>query len=95
MNSSTMSRVGVPAPVHRPDGTPAKWQLAALSFAGLYPLVTLASWAATAWLPWLSLPARTLVMVAVVVPTMTYVVTPALQRLANPWLHCARHAARP
>ncbi|MEU8632609.1 hypothetical protein AB0C38_10600 [Amycolatopsis sp. NPDC048633] len=95
MTTSTTSGARISAHVHHPDDKPAKWQLAVLSFIGLYPLVMLASWVSSAWLPQLMLPERTLLVIALVVPTMTYLVNPLLHRLAHPWLHRARHAARP
>jgi len=87
-------RTSIPSP-DQPGSKPARWQLAVLSFIGLYPLVMLSSLAISAWVPWLTLPERTLLVVAAVVPTMTYLVNPLLHRVAHPWLHRGRHAARP
>jgi antibiotic biosynthesis monooxygenase (ABM) superfamily enzyme len=66
---------------------PAKWKLAVLACVGLYPTVTLASWAAAQTVPHWVLPARTLVVIVMVVPTMTYAVTPALHRRLGGWLN--------
>lgn len=88
MNTST------PNP-DEPSSKPARWRLAVLSFIGLYPLVMLSSLATSAWVPWLTMPERTLLVVAAVVPTMTYLVHPLLHRLAHPWLHRGRRAVRP
>ncbi|WP_405139139.1 hypothetical protein [Nocardia sp. NBC_01388] len=72
--------------ITQPAG-PAKWKLAVSAFAGLYPLVTLASWAVARTVPQWALPARTLLVIVLVVPIMTYLVTPTMHRHAGRWLH--------
>ncbi|WP_225725424.1 MULTISPECIES: hypothetical protein [unclassified Nocardia] len=76
---------------------PVKWKLALVGFAGLYPVVTLVSMLVGMIVPDWIVPARTLLVVLVVVPIMTYLVTPAVHRRVGGWLHrtAGAKAARP
>lgn len=65
---------------------PPRYKLAVLTWIGVYPIITLlltilgpvtATW---------PLPLRTLVLTAVMVPTLTWVVIPALTRFFRAWL---------
>ncbi|MVU77384.1 hypothetical protein GPX89_09005 [Nocardia sp. ET3-3] len=74
-------------PISPPPAAPAKWKLAVLAFVGLYPLVLLASWSVAHLLPSWPLPVRTALVIALVVPTMTWLVTPTVHRRTRHWLH--------
>lgn len=75
---------------------PPRWKASVLAFVGLYPLVTGASVLAASLATGLPVALRTVVVIAVVVPTMSYLVTPALHRIARGWLHpeCIRGPRR-
>jgi hypothetical protein len=65
---------------------PPRWKTAILTWLGIYPTITTAMlllWPVIAPLP---IPLKTLCVTLVVVPTMVYVVMPAMQRWFRPWL---------
>ena len=66
----------VPAPgIHR---------AALLTWAGVYPVLTLIAWALAPVIGNASVPLRTLVMSAIMVPVMVYAVMPAMARFNTP-----------
>ncbi len=65
---------------------PSRHRMAALSWLGIWPLVSLALWGLAPGLAGLPFLARTALTSAVVVVLMTYLVMPRLARLAAPWL---------
>ena len=66
----------IPAPgVHR---------AALLTWVGVYPVLTLIAWALAPVIGGASLPLRTLVMSAIMVPVMVYLVMPAMARFNTP-----------
>lgn len=70
----------------RAPAQPPRYKLALLTWIGVYPIITLllaALGPATAAWP---LPLRTLLLTAVMVPTLTWLVVPALTRFFRAWL---------
>ena len=65
---------------------PPRWKLAALSWFGVFPVVTTMLAVAGPWLDPLPLIGRTFALTAVVVPAMGFVVMPALTRAFRSWL---------
>ena len=65
---------------------PPRWKLAALSWFGVFPVVTAMLAVAGPWLDRLPLVARTFALTAAVVPAMVFVVMPALTRTFRSWL---------
>jgi antibiotic biosynthesis monooxygenase (ABM) superfamily enzyme len=71
--------------VYQPVGPP-RWKLAALSWFGIFPVVTAMLALAEPWLDQLPLVARTFALTAVLVPAMAFVVMPPLTWAFRPWL---------
>lgn len=66
---------------------PPRYKMAVLTWIALYPTITLFSWLLTQLSSFdLSLPLRTLVLTALLVPAMVYLLVPSLTRLLKPWL---------
>jgi antibiotic biosynthesis monooxygenase (ABM) superfamily enzyme len=72
--------------IRAPAAPPPRYKLALLTWIGVYPVITLllaVLGPATATWP---LPLRTLLLTAVMVPTLTWLVIPTLTRLFRGWL---------
>jgi antibiotic biosynthesis monooxygenase (ABM) superfamily enzyme len=68
--------------------TPPRHRVAVVSWLAIYPTITLTLSGLEAFgINDLALPLRTLAISAIVVPTVVFVVTPALTRLLGDWLH--------
>ncbi|WP_216329284.1 hypothetical protein [Deinococcus aestuarii] len=65
---------------------PPRDKLALLNWLAIYPLITLLLWVARPHLGTLALPLQTLLLTAVLVPTMTFVVMPRLTWIFRGWL---------
>ena len=65
---------------------PARWRMACVTWAGIWPLVSLALWLVAPLLAPVPFLGRTAAITALVVLAMTYVVGPRISRLATPWL---------
>ena len=65
---------------------PPRWKLAALTWFGVFPVVTAMLALAGPWLDRLPLVVRTFAITAVLVPAMVFVVMPALSRAFRSWL---------
>ncbi|MFJ9415339.1 hypothetical protein ACIRPT_14390 [Streptomyces sp. NPDC101227] len=78
-----------------PPGRPPRWKQTILTFVGIYPMLTLFQLIFGKQLATLSLPLRVLIIVAVVAPLATYVVFPALTKLAGPLMRPAAPRSRP
>lgn len=68
--------------------TPPRWKQAIAIWIGMFPLNVVAAWLALQ-LPWwegLWVPARSLLLVTVLVPIMTFVVMPTVTRVLHHWL---------
>ena len=65
---------------------PARWKMALLTLVAIYPLVLLFNVALGPALQELALPLRVALMSGMLVPTMTWVVMPALTRSFARWL---------
>jgi antibiotic biosynthesis monooxygenase (ABM) superfamily enzyme len=65
---------------------PPRWKVAALTWFGVFPVVTAMLTLAGPWLDRLPLVARTFAITAVLVPAMVFVVMPALTRAFRSWL---------
>jgi antibiotic biosynthesis monooxygenase (ABM) superfamily enzyme len=69
------------------DGAPpSRHRMAAVTWLGIWPLVSLALWQLAPHLGALPFLARTAITSGAVVLAMTYLVMPRLARLADPWL---------
>ena len=66
---------------------PSRHRMAFVTWAAIYPLITLILALLGPWLLTLPLPLRTLVLTAVLVPAMTYLVMPWVTRRLRPWLY--------
>lgn len=66
---------------------PPKHKMAILTWLALYPITTLLLLAIGSAVDGLPLPARTLIVTAVMVPLMTYAVMPVVTRLFARWLY--------
>jgi antibiotic biosynthesis monooxygenase (ABM) superfamily enzyme len=66
---------------------PPKYKMAFLVWLGVFSLVTLLSYLIGPRIEGLPLVARTFLLTAIVVPTLTYLVLPLLTRLFSPWLY--------
>jgi uncharacterized protein len=76
----------------RADGPP-RHRVAVVTWLGIYPTITLVlATVESLGLRSLALPLRTLAVTLVVVPTMVFVVAPALTRLFAGWLRADRSA---
>lgn len=89
------ARTLVAAETRRADVPPDRVSLAALTWLGIFPLATTVSAATGILMPSAPLLARTLVLTAIVAPSMTFVVMPTLNQLFAGWLEppaagCAR-----
>jgi uncharacterized protein len=79
----TDSRIQAPA---SPVPPPPRYKLAVVTWIGVYPIITMllaVIGPATATWP---LPLRTLLLTALMVPTMTWLVIPWMTRLFRGWL---------
>ncbi|MDT0460646.1 hypothetical protein RM550_33810 [Streptomyces sp. DSM 41527] len=82
-------------PAHpAPPGRPPRWKQSILTFVGIYPMLTVFQLIWGKDLATLSLPVRALITVAVIAPLATYVVFPALTRLAGPLMKPAAPRSR-
>lgn len=69
------------------QATPRRYKQGVLTWLAIYPTITLALWLfEPLGLLGLPLPLRTLVLTGVLVPTMVFVLMPALTRLFGRWL---------
>ncbi|MFF8788906.1 hypothetical protein [Streptomyces sp. NPDC015125] len=78
-----------------PPGRPPRWKQTILTFVGIYPMLTVFQLIWGKDLAALPLPIRVLITVAVVAPLATYVVFPALTKLAGPLMRPAAPRSRP
>ncbi|MGW1198640.1 hypothetical protein ACWD4B_22800 [Streptomyces sp. NPDC002536] len=78
-----------------PPGRPPRWKQTILTFVGIYPMLTIFQLAFGKYLAALALPVRVLIIVAVIAPLATYVVFPALTRLAGPLMKPAAPRSGP
>ena len=66
---------------------PKKWKMAVLIWLAIYPLITLIFLALGKYLILINpLPLRTLIITLIAVPTMVFVLIPALQKILHSWL---------
>jgi antibiotic biosynthesis monooxygenase (ABM) superfamily enzyme len=65
---------------------PPRWKFAILVWLAIYPALTLLLWIVGPEIRSWPLPLRTLALTVVLVPSMVYVLLPALQRLLGWWL---------
>jgi uncharacterized protein len=75
-----------------PRPGPPRYKLALITWLGAYGVITLILEVLGPAIAGWPLPARTLLISALMVPTLTWVIVPALARLFRPWLV---RAARP
>jgi antibiotic biosynthesis monooxygenase (ABM) superfamily enzyme len=80
-----MTRTGHKLAAQQAAGPP-RWKLAALTWFGVFAVVTMMLVVAGPWLDQLPLVGRTFALTAVVVPAMVFVVMPALTRAFRSWL---------
>ena len=76
----------LPAGLPAETRLPSKLRMTVVTWAALFPLLTLLAWLLGPWISDLPLAARTLAMTVLLVPLMTYVVMPRMTRLFAPWL---------
>jgi antibiotic biosynthesis monooxygenase (ABM) superfamily enzyme len=74
---------------------PARWKVAVLSALGIVPLLEAVSYLLGPRLADVTVWARPLISVVLVIPLMQYVVMPLLTRAARPFLYASRPAAPP
>jgi len=67
--------------------TPPRWKTTLMSWAAIYPVVVIVSYAMHALRFEAPIPIRALVLTAVVVPVVAYLLAPQLGRLLHAWLH--------
>jgi antibiotic biosynthesis monooxygenase (ABM) superfamily enzyme len=66
---------------------PKKWKMAILIWLAIYPLITTVFLLFGKSLMQINpIPLRTFVMTIILVPTMVFILMPALQKLLNNWL---------
>ena len=66
---------------------PKKWKMAVLIWLAIYPLITTVFAVFGKYLMMIEfLPLRTLTITLVLVPTMVFILIPALQKLLGDWL---------
>ncbi|MEL6977328.1 MAG: hypothetical protein AAGM38_01430 [Pseudomonadota bacterium] len=65
----------------------SRLRLAALTWAGVYPVLTGAALLLDPWIRDLPIPIRTLAMSALMVPTMVFAVTPIVTKAFRAWLN--------
>lgn len=66
---------------------PKKWKMAVVIWLAIYPLITLIFALFGKYLILIDpLPLRTLVITLIAVPTMVFILIPALQKLLHKWL---------
>ena len=65
---------------------PPRWKTAVVVWLAIYPSITLILWLLGPTIQSLPLAVRTLVITVPLVPLMTFVVIPVVQRLLAPWL---------
>lgn len=63
-----------------------KAKITALTWVGIYPLITLILWFFGENLSHIILPLRTLLLTLILVPLMTLLVMPFLRKIFGPWL---------
>ncbi|MEU6326323.1 hypothetical protein ABZ851_03370 [Streptomyces sp. NPDC047049] len=82
-------------PAHpAPSGRPPRWKQTILTFVGIYPMLMVLQLIWGKELATLSLPLRVLITVAVIAPLATYVIFPALTKLAGPLMKPAAPRSR-
>jgi antibiotic biosynthesis monooxygenase (ABM) superfamily enzyme len=84
------------APPQRPPTAPPRYKLAIVTWAASYPTITilLAAFKPLGLMA-LPLPLRTLLLMAIVVPTMGFVLVPSISRITRSWLRRPQTAAQP
>jgi antibiotic biosynthesis monooxygenase (ABM) superfamily enzyme len=65
---------------------PPRWKTAVVVWLAIYPSLTLILWLLGPTIQGLPLAVRTLVLTVPLVPFMTFVLIPVVQRLLAPWL---------
>ena len=65
---------------------PPKYKTSVVVWLAIYPLVTLVQLLLGPWLSQFPLPVATLILTLLLVPLMTYVMMPLLERLLGRWL---------
>jgi antibiotic biosynthesis monooxygenase (ABM) superfamily enzyme len=70
---------------------PPRWKTAVVVWLAIYPSITFVLWLVGPTIQGWPLAVRTLGLTVVVVPLMTFVLIPGIQRLLAPWL---RRSAR-
>ena len=65
---------------------PPRYKTSIVIWLAIYPLVTLAQLLLGPWLNRFPLPVATLILTFLLVPLMTYVMIPLLERLLERWL---------
>ncbi|MBI3519464.1 MAG: hypothetical protein HY062_08935 [Bacteroidetes bacterium] len=66
---------------------PKKWKMAIVIWLAIYPLITLIFALLGKYLMQIEpLPLRTLIITLIAVPTMVFILIPALQKLLHKWL---------
>ena len=73
--------------------TPPRWKTTLMSWAAIYPVVVMMSYAMHALRFEAPIPIRALLLTAIVVPVVAYVIAPWLGRLLHPWLHAGSERA--
>jgi uncharacterized protein len=69
-----------------PAQAPPRYKLALVTWIGVYPVITLLLAAMGPAMATWPLPLRTLLLTAVMVPTLTWLVLPTLMRVFRGWL---------
>lgn len=69
---------------------PPRYKQAIVSWLALYPVLTLLVFVLRPFVGELPLPVQTLIMTAILIPLMTWVLVPVMQRLLGSWLRAPR-----
>lgn len=71
----------------RTPGAPARWKMALVTLAGVYPVSLLLTYTVAKALEPLPLPLRSFIFSACMVAMLTWIVMPFLVKHLKPWLH--------
>lgn len=84
----------IPAPPPRPPTAPSRYKLAIVTWAAAYPTITflLAAFKPLGLMA-LPLPLRTLLLTAILVPTMAFVLVPGISRIMRGWLRRSQRSS--
>jgi antibiotic biosynthesis monooxygenase (ABM) superfamily enzyme len=93
MNATSMSNARLSNRSEQParsPGRPLRWKMAAITWLGIYPSITVTLATAEPLLVGLPLVVRTLALTVVLAPAMTFLIMPVLTKALAAWLQSPR-----